>query len=91
MAIPLIGQFVEDLDGDRQSPPLLLEFGGHRHRIQIEVGGIAFIGETDDTKAERYAESLARVSSAFVPIRFQGAIVYQKPEEAVKAFKGIKV
>jgi chemotaxis protein methyltransferase CheR len=29
-----------------------------------------------------HAESLARVSSAFVPIRFQGAIVYQKPGEA---------
>jgi chemotaxis protein methyltransferase CheR len=29
-----------------------------------------------------HAESLARVSSAFVPIRFQGAILYQKPEEA---------
>jgi chemotaxis protein methyltransferase CheR len=28
-----------------------------------------------------HAESLGRVSSAFVPIRFQGAIVYQKPEE----------
>jgi chemotaxis protein methyltransferase CheR len=28
-----------------------------------------------------HAESLARVSSSFVPIRFQGAIVYQKPEQ----------
>lgn len=28
-----------------------------------------------------HAESLARVSSGFVPIRFQGAVVYQKPEE----------
>ena len=39
-----------------------------------DVGGVAdlFLG---------HAESLARVSSAFVPIRFQGAIVYQKPEE----------
>jgi chemotaxis protein methyltransferase CheR len=27
-----------------------------------------------------HAESLARVASPFVPIRFQGAIVYQKPE-----------
>jgi len=27
-----------------------------------------------------HAESLARVTSAFTPIRFQGAIVYQKPE-----------
>jgi chemotaxis protein methyltransferase CheR len=31
-----------------------------------------------------HAESLARVSSAFLPIRFQGAIVYQKPEEATR-------
>jgi chemotaxis protein methyltransferase CheR len=29
-----------------------------------------------------HAESLARVTSAFRPIRFQGAIVYQKPEDA---------
>ncbi len=29
-----------------------------------------------------HAESLARISSDFVPIRFQGAIVYQKPMEA---------
>jgi len=36
-------------------------------------GGYLFLG---------HAESLARVSSPFVPIRFQGAIVYQKPEEA---------
>jgi len=36
-------------------------------------GGYLFLG---------HAESLARVSSAFLPIRFQGAIVYQKPEEA---------
>jgi len=40
----------------------------------IAPGGYLFLG---------HAESLARVSSAFVPIRFQGAIVYQKPEEAV--------
>jgi chemotaxis protein methyltransferase CheR len=34
-------------------------------------GGYLFLG---------HAESLARVTSAFTPIRFQGAIVYQKPE-----------
>ncbi len=39
----------------------------------LAPGGYLFLG---------HAESLARVSSAFVPIRFQGAIVYQKPEEA---------
>ncbi len=36
-------------------------------------GGYLFLG---------HAESLGRVTSAFVPIRFQGAIVYQKLEEA---------
>jgi chemotaxis protein methyltransferase CheR len=35
-------------------------------------GGYLFLG---------HAESLARVTSAFTPIRFQGAIVYQKPGE----------
>ncbi len=39
----------------------------------LAPGGYLFLG---------HAESLSRVSSAFVPIRFQGAIVYQKPEEA---------
>lgn len=39
----------------------------------LAPGGYLFLG---------HAESLARVSSAFVPIRFQGAIVYQKAEEA---------
>jgi chemotaxis protein methyltransferase CheR len=32
-----------------------------------------------------HAESLARVTSAFRPIRFQGAIVYQKPEEVAQS------
>jgi chemotaxis protein methyltransferase CheR len=36
-------------------------------------GGYLFLG---------HAESLARVTTRFLPIRFQGAIVYQKPEEA---------
>jgi chemotaxis protein methyltransferase CheR len=40
------------------------------HEI-LEPGGYLFLG---------HAESLARVTSAFTPIRFQGAIVYQKPE-----------
>jgi chemotaxis protein methyltransferase CheR len=36
----------------------------------LAPGGYLFLG---------HAESLARVTSGFVPIRFQGAIVYQKP------------
>jgi chemotaxis protein methyltransferase CheR len=36
----------------------------------LAPGGYLFLG---------HAESLARVSSLFIPIRFQGAIVYQKP------------
>jgi chemotaxis protein methyltransferase CheR len=39
----------------------------------LAPGGYLFLG---------HAESLARVSSGFLPIRFQGAIVYQKPAEA---------
>ncbi len=39
----------------------------------LAAGGYLFLG---------HAESLARVTSAFVPIRFQGAIIYQKPGEA---------
>jgi chemotaxis protein methyltransferase CheR len=38
---------------------------------RLTPGGYLFLG---------HAESLARVASAFRPIRFQGAIVYQKPE-----------
>jgi chemotaxis protein methyltransferase CheR len=38
---------------------------------RLAPGGYLFLG---------HAESLARVASAFRPIRFQGAIVYQKPE-----------
>jgi chemotaxis protein methyltransferase CheR len=38
---------------------------------RLAPGGYLFLG---------HAESLARVTSAFRPIRFQGAIVYQKPE-----------
>ena len=41
------------------------------HEILVP-GGYLFLG---------HAESLARITSAFTPIRFQGAIVYQKPEE----------
>jgi chemotaxis protein methyltransferase CheR len=37
----------------------------------LAPGGYLFLG---------HAESLARVTSAFTPIRFQGAIVYQKPK-----------
>jgi len=40
------------------------------HEI-LAPGGYLFLG---------HAESLARVTSAFTPIRFQGAIVYQRPE-----------
>lgn len=40
------------------------------HQV-LAPGGFLFLG---------HAESLARVTSAFTPIRFQGAIVYQKPE-----------
>jgi chemotaxis protein methyltransferase CheR len=39
----------------------------------LAPGGYLFLG---------HAESLSRVSSALLPIRFQGAIVYQKPAEA---------
>jgi chemotaxis protein methyltransferase CheR len=42
------------------------------HRL-LAPGGYLFLG---------HAESLARVTSSFVPIRFQGAIIYQKPLEA---------
>jgi chemotaxis protein methyltransferase CheR len=38
----------------------------------LAPGGYLFLG---------HAETLGRVTSAFVPIRFQGAIVYQKPED----------
>ena len=38
----------------------------------LAPGGYLFLG---------HAESLARVTSAFLPIRFQGAIVYQKPAD----------
>jgi chemotaxis protein methyltransferase CheR len=38
---------------------------------RLAPGGYLFLG---------HAESLARVASAFRPIRFQGAIVYRKPE-----------
>jgi chemotaxis protein methyltransferase CheR len=37
----------------------------------LAPGGYLFLG---------HAESLSRVASAFFPIRFQGAIVYQKPD-----------
>ena len=37
----------------------------------LAPGGYLFLG---------HAESLSRVTSAFTPIRFQGAIVYQRPE-----------
>ena len=40
---------------------------------RLSPGGYLFLG---------HAESLARVTSTFRPIRFQGAIVYQKPEVA---------
>ncbi len=39
----------------------------------LAPGGYLFLG---------HAESLARVTSSFVPIRFQGTIVYQRPLEA---------
>ncbi len=41
----------------------------------LAPGGYLFLG---------HAESLARVTNGFVPIRFQGAIVYHKPAEAAR-------
>lgn len=38
---------------------------------RLASGGYLFLG---------HAESLARITDAFTPIRFQGAMVYQKPE-----------
>jgi chemotaxis protein methyltransferase CheR len=37
----------------------------------LEPGGYLFLG---------HAESLSRITDIFTPIRFQGAMVYQKPE-----------
>jgi chemotaxis protein methyltransferase CheR len=39
----------------------------------LEPGGYLFLG---------HAESLSRITDTFTPIRFQGAMVYQKPETA---------
>jgi chemotaxis protein methyltransferase CheR len=39
----------------------------------LEPGGYLFLG---------HAESLSRITDSFTPIRFQGAMVYQKPETA---------
>jgi chemotaxis protein methyltransferase CheR len=41
---------------------------------RLAAGGYLFLG---------HAESLARITDAFTPIRFQGAMLYQKPEAAV--------
>jgi len=42
-------------------------------RELLAPGGYLFLG---------HAESLSRITDAFTPIRFQGAMVYQKPEAA---------
>jgi chemotaxis protein methyltransferase CheR len=39
----------------------------------LRPGGYLFLG---------HAESLSRITDAFTPIRFQGAMLYQKPEAA---------
>ncbi len=39
----------------------------------LRPGGYLFLG---------HAESLSRITDAFTPVRFQGAMLYQKPEAA---------
>ena len=59
-----------------QLGPLELMLG-----VVVPLPGLRLLNPRTLNRIDRgHAESLARVTSAFTPIRFQGAIVYQKPE-----------
>jgi len=47
----------------------------HFHGL-LDRGGFLFLG---------HAESLARITDAFTPVRFKGAMIYQKPDTGGEA------